>query len=201
MDMIGSDENYSRIYELAQNINEDSIKELSLLDIQMIVLQLKDRIAMLLQERKELRQEIKSLRFGDGSFRSSYTEFEELNNPKWGKGKAKNGFFKDPNREISSETKSQDLSNINNTSTVFYNKKIVISGIFERFPLREDLAKLLKDYGADINGSISSKTNIFIFGGDYGPVKMEKAQSIIASGANLELIDETKLYDILDSLT
>lgn len=199
--MIDYNDEYARIYEMTQNVDDNNIKELSLLDLQKMVLQIKDRIITLRQERRELRQEIKSLRFGDGSFKSTYSEIEEATNPKWGKVKTKYSFFKDPHREISPETKNQDLSCVNNTSTLFYDKKIVISGIFERFPFREDLAKLLKNYGADINGSISSKTNIFIFGNDSGPAKMEKAQSLVTNGANLEILDEHKLYEILDSLT
>lgn len=116
--------------------------------------------------------------------------------------KVKNdSYFSDPARVLSSEAKVQDLTQVKDKDNFLYNKKIVISGIFERFPSREDLAKLLKSYGADINGSISSKTNLFIFGSDYGPAKMEKAQSLVTNGANLELLDELKLYEILDSLT
>jgi len=97
------------------------------------------------------------------------------------------------NNRISSEAKKQDLSIVKNTNNLFYNKKIVISGTFENFPIRNDLAVLLKKYGADINCSISKKTNIFITGSDFGPKKMEEVLSLQTDGYNIKIINESEL--------
>ena len=109
-------------------------------------------------------------------------------------------FTADPNRSIDSDTKKQDLSIVENQDTIFYDKKIVISGVFERYPKRNDLGLLLKKYGADINGSISSKTNIFIVGNDSGPKKMEKVFELNDQGYNIVIIEEKQLYNILDTI-
>lgn len=96
-------------------------------------------------------------------------------------------------RHLSSEVKQQDLSCVENKDNLFYDKRVVISGVFENFPVRNDLALILKKLGADINGSISKKTNIFIIGEDYGPSKMEKVESLIDNGVNIEIMKEDKL--------
>lgn len=110
----------------------------------------------------------------------------------------RNGY--DPNRQLSPEVKQQDLNCVENKDNYFYNKKIVISGVFDRFPIREELALLLKKFGADINTSISKKTNIFIIGKDCGPAKMAKVFSLKDSGCDIEVIEYFQLYDILDKL-
>ncbi|QIK56079.1 hypothetical protein G7051_17615 [Dysgonomonas sp. HDW5B] len=109
-------------------------------------------------------------------------------------------FTPNPDNIIASETKIQDLSIVNNTNTLFYDKKIVISGVFERFPVRNDLGILLKNYGADINGSISRKTNIFIVGNDCGPSKLQKALELKDNNINILILEEKELYSILDSI-
>lgn len=108
--------------------------------------------------------------------------------------------FNDESKTLSSEVKRQDLSIVENENNYFYNKKVVISGVFDRFPIREDLALLLKKYGADINTSISKKTNIFIMGKDCGPTKLSKVFELKDNGCDIVIIDHSKLYDILDSI-
>ncbi len=103
----------------------------------------------------------------------------------------------DIGRQLSAEVKVQDLSSVENHDNHFYDKKVVISGIFSCYPIREDLALLLKNYGADINTSISRKTNIFIKGDDCGPSKMKKVFELIETGNDIEILEEVELYNIL----
>jgi DNA polymerase-3 subunit epsilon len=112
--------------------------------------------------------------------------------------KPKESFYKnsfDANRTISHEAKVQDLSIVENPNNLFYDKKIVISGVFDNFPVREDLALLLKKYGADINGSISKKTDFFIIGSDYGPSKMKKVEILQSEGYGIKIMDEDDLMN------
>lgn len=51
---------------------------------------------------------------------------------------------------------------------------MVITGTFERYPVRERLAVMLKGYGADIQTSISRRTDIVVKGEGAGPAKNEK---------------------------
>ncbi|MDR2004362.1 MAG: hypothetical protein LBQ74_15130 [Prevotella sp.] len=107
---------------------------------------------------------------------------------------------KNAGRIIKSDTKVQDLSAVTNKDTIFYDKKVVISGLFKLYPVRNDLGVLLKNLGADINGSISSKTNIFVVGSDSGPKKMEKVLELNDQGYNIQIIEERQLYRILDEI-
>jgi NAD-dependent DNA ligase len=57
-------------------------------------------------------------------------------------------------------------------------KKVVITGIFEKFPYRDEMAKWLHDVGADVNTSISSKTDYVIVGRNAGPKKLQQIESL-----------------------
>lgn len=105
-------------------------------------------------------------------------------------------------RHIEHDTLKQDLENCVRTDTIFYDKKIVITGVLERFPVRETLASLLKSFGGDINTSISKKTDIVIVGHGAGPKKMEKIEQLNSSGeGNIRIVREDELYNILDCLS
>jgi DNA polymerase-3 subunit epsilon len=101
---------------------------------------------------------------------------------------------------IRHDTKIKDLSIVENKNTIFYDKKIVVSGVFEKFPVRDELGLLLKSYGADINSTISSKTNIFILGKKIGPSKMKKALDLVDMGVDIRIMEENELYEILNSI-
>ena len=87
---------------------------------------------------------------------------------------------------------------VENKETPFFQKKVVITGSLDYFPIREELAKLLKSYGADINGNISKKTNIVIVGHDAGPKKMEKIYQLLDDGYFIQLFSEQDLLNIFD---
>ncbi|WP_394265162.1 BRCT domain-containing protein [Bergeyella zoohelcum] len=64
---------------------------------------------------------------------------------------------------------------VEDTSSEFYKKKVVISGIFEHFEMRNDIAKILYDLGADIDTSVTERTDYLIKGENCGWSKEEKA--------------------------
>ena len=103
-------------------------------------------------------------------------------------------------RKINHDTLIKDLDSCINKDTPFYDKKIVITGVFSRYPKREDLARMLKDYGADIDKSISKRTDMVIMGAGAGPKKMEKIRQLNDAGCDIRSISETELYQILDKL-
>lgn len=84
---------------------------------------------------------------------------------------------------------------IENTEHFFYKKRIVITGDFEKFNMRNDMAKLLYDVGADINTSISKKTDFVIIGKNAGPKKLEKISEL-----NIKTISEEDFYSIFEIL-
>jgi NAD-dependent DNA ligase len=101
-------------------------------------------------------------------------------------------------QKISKEHLVKDLSIVKNTETIFFDKTVVITGVFSKFIDRNILAVKLKELGADINTSISKKTDIVCLGWDgVGPKKMEKIKELKDSGIEIRLVYEDELYSIL----
>lgn len=104
------------------------------------------------------------------------------------------------NLSLSHDVKIKDLDCVANADTIFYDKRVVVTGIFSRYPKRENLALLLKSYGADINTSISKKTDIVVVGSACGPAKLNKVSELNNSGCNIRIINEEDLYKTLDNI-
>lgn len=88
---------------------------------------------------------------------------------------------------------------IDNKNTIFYHSNCVITGKFDSYPAREELASDLRKLGADINTSISGKTTIVVMGEGAGPKKIEKIEELRAKGQKIDIIDEDRLLEILES--
>ena len=84
--------------------------------------------------------------------------------------------------------------NINNP---FYGKKVVISGTYTNWPNRKDLAKELKELGADIDSSVSTKTNYLCAGLGVGPSKLKNMQKNIDAGKDAAILCEQEILEIL----
>lgn len=67
--------------------------------------------------------------------------------------------------------------NIDNTDNPFYKKRVVFTGDLVTFS-RKEAAHKIKLLGADVNTSLSRKTNFVILGRKPGPSKMEKIQNL-----------------------
>jgi len=94
-------------------------------------------------------------------------------------------------------TAPPNLDLIENKNNPFYGKKVVISGTYQKWTNRRDLAKILKSYGADIDTSITKKTNILCAGNGVGPKKLEKMQTRIDKGEEAQILDEQQLINLL----
>lgn len=86
---------------------------------------------------------------------------------------------------------------VENKNTTFFKKKVVFTGNLVNFPNREEIASLLRKYGADVNGSISGKTDIVIKGDGAGPSKMKKIQDLQAKDSPIRVIEEPEFLKIL----
>ena len=73
-----------------------------------------------------------------------------------------------------------DFESVLDKNNQFYNKKVVITGVYQNWPDRKDLAKIIRDLGADIDSGVSPKTQILITGENSGPKKIQKMQGNIA---------------------
>lgn len=97
-------------------------------------------------------------------------------------------------RVISKEHRYRlDSDQINNKNTIFYNSTVVITGIFENFPARDELASKLQLLGAKITSSISKKTSYVIVGNEAGPKKIEKIKQLQNEGFPIKMIREHEL--------
>ena len=96
-------------------------------------------------------------------------------------------------RENFDSTILQPLSDdeVENKNTPFFGKvKTVVSGQFEAYPDRNALKASLKSLGADIDGTISKNTKLFVVGKTgVGPSKMKKALEY-----GTRIIQEEELY-------
>lgn len=90
---------------------------------------------------------------------------------------------------------------IENKDTIFFQKKVVITGGFSAYPDRNELGSILRTFGANINTTISGKTNIVIAGKGAGPVKLKKIEELNAKGNNIRIIYEKELCEIINEIT
>lgn len=99
---------------------------------------------------------------------------------------------------ISGDVLKQNLEGAD-PNNPFYNRKVVISGIFDNFD-RNELAARLKTMGADVDSSVSKKTNFLITGIDAGPKKLEQMKQLIANGKPARILNEEDIKKIFDGL-
>jgi len=65
----------------------------------------------------------------------------------------------------------------NNNEQLLADKNIVISGVFEKYS-RNELKKMIEDYGGKNVSSISKKTSFLLAGDKIGPSKLEKVKKL-----------------------
>ena len=87
---------------------------------------------------------------------------------------------------------------VQDQSTPFFHKKVVLTGTLKAFPKRQDISAMLKRYGADIDTAISGKTNIVILGEEKKKKKMKKITELKASGKDIVIIKEPELIEIIN---
>ncbi len=101
------------------------------------------------------------------------------------------------NREFRKRLEDEE---IDNKTTIFYNSTVVITGTFDSFEERNDLAQKLQSLGAKITSSITKKTSIVVVGDGAGPKKLEKIADLRQSGVDIRIVYEPELIEII-SLT
>nr|DAZ07758.1 MAG TPA: DNA polymerase III subunit alpha [Caudoviricetes sp.] len=89
---------------------------------------------------------------------------------------------------IRSEYLKQNLD-VEDENNSFYNKKVVVTGVFEKFS-RNEMASILQSLGANVNTTISKYTNYVIVGRDPGPSKMVKIETLQDEGWGIQTITE-----------
>lgn len=86
---------------------------------------------------------------------------------------------------------------VDNQDTIFFHSTVVITGTFDAYPDRNQLAAKMRSLGADINTSISKNTKIVILGRGAGPSKVKKIEELQSAGYEIRIIREQELIELL----
>ena len=78
----------------------------------------------------------------------------------------------------------------------FYGRKIVFTGVMSRFG-RKEAAQIVKKMGADIDTTITKKTDFVIVGKGAGPSKLSKIKKFNDSGCNIKLVGEENFLEMV----
>ncbi|MDD7912967.1 BRCT domain-containing protein [Polaribacter ponticola] len=78
-------------------------------------------------------------------------------------------------KKYSTDLKKPNLD-IEDKSHLFYNKKVVVTGVFENFGMRKTIAQMIKDVGGDNDTHVTKKTDFIIAGEGAGWKKLEQAK-------------------------
>lgn len=92
---------------------------------------------------------------------------------------------KQRHHQLSGDIFQKDLSSAD-PNNPFYDRKVVITGEFIQD--RKEIASCLKNMGADVDTSITKRTNFVLIGIDPGPKKIEKLDKLIHDGYNIRKI-------------
>lgn len=106
----------------------------------------------------------------------------------------------DDSQRLKGNILKPDLEHALDHNNFFYGQKVVISGTYKTWPDRNDLAKIIKALGADIDTGVTLKTNILIIGEDAGPRKIEKMGSNIGQGKRAVILTENDVFKILTKI-
>lgn len=95
-------------------------------------------------------------------------------------------------KEIQADYKvlKTDVEDVNH---IFYKKKVVITGEFDAFEIRNEMAELLHNVGAKNQSGVNSATDYVILGKNAGPKKLEKIAEL-----NVKTIDEKEFCQIFN---
>lgn len=107
-------------------------------------------------------------------------------------------FQKPKGREVKKEHRGWlDESLITNADTVFYKKTVVITGTFDAFPERDDLAEKLQSLGARVTSGVTKRTDFLIVGQEPGYSKLNKMKELLEEGCEIVLLREHELMKYL----
>ncbi len=112
-----------------------------------------------------------------------------------GKGNAKASFW--GHDSIDGNLLKHEPENVVNKQNHFFNKKVVITGTYNKWPDRRDLAKIIKGMGADIDSGVTSKTQILIAGAGAGPVKIQRMLKNIECDCERQILYEEDVVRII----
>lgn len=99
-------------------------------------------------------------------------------------------------KQLCGNVLQKDLTNAD-PNNPFYNKKVVITGVFD--VERNELAQLLKSFGADLDTGITKRTDFVFVGCDAGPSKLAKLHSLIDEGYPIRKLGQDDVTQIMNA--
>lgn len=99
--------------------------------------------------------------------------------------------------QICGDVLQPDLENADPNSP-FYDRKVVFTGALENIK-RKDAAEIVKRMGADIDTSITKRTNIVVMGSNPGVSKMNKIINYNNEGLDIKIINEKEFKILIES--
>ncbi|ACA84843.1 BRCT domain-containing protein [Shewanella woodyi] len=102
-------------------------------------------------------------------------------------------FMSSEDDESFDEYDDHEWSWLENPVIEWEDQNIVLTGKFENYESRDELAEELEDLGANIRSSISKKTTLLVTGLRVGPSKLEKAKSL-----GVRIITENELMESME---
>lgn len=106
----------------------------------------------------------------------------------------KEDIFSKGHKRIKGAVLQKDLTGAD-PSHIFYNKKVVITGVF---PMdRTLMAERVKACGADIDTGVTKRTAFVLAGDDPGPKKMEKAMAFQKEGYGIRILRWDDFKDMI----
>lgn len=110
-------------------------------------------------------------------------------------------YYKIHEKEINANKLTNDYStkniDIEDKTSIFYDKNVVITGTFNTYS-RDDIAAFIHSKGGARRSSITSATDIVIIGSiSPGPAKLLKIEEILKSGSKLQVIQEDEFIEII----
>lgn len=119
---------------------------------------------------------------------------EYCSNESWSRNNIYESYVQRGHTNLCGDILQKDLS-CADPHNPFYDRKVVITGVFNIE--RQELAKILKTMGADIDTGVSSKTNYLLIGDEPGPSKLKKFDQLISEGKDVRKIYQEDLDLIL----
>lgn len=112
----------------------------------------------------------------------------------------KSNIPKDNRERIKGNVLVPNIEPVEDKENPFFNKKVVISGTYKNWTNRIWLADLMKELGADVDSTVSKKTNYLLAGDGVGPNKLEKMEQNILAGNEAFVLTEPELLSKLDKI-
>lgn len=110
--------------------------------------------------------------------------------------KSKYSMFEGHER-ITGELLKPDLEN-GDPGSPFFNKKVVFTGVLSSID-RQEAAEKIQKLGADIDTTISKRTDYVIVGTAPGPSKLAKIEKLQVEGHCIQIIYEDEFIDMLNN--